>query len=65
MNIEDDDFPDPDYGVFGDNRPLPSKTLSARDLAEVKRLIAKEEARAKASRDFNRYMIDLYNKNSR
>ena len=65
MNIEDDDFPDPDYGVFGDNRPLPPKTPSAYDLAQIKRLKEREEARAKASRDFNRYMIDLYNKNSR
>ena len=65
MNTEsDEDFPDPDYGVFGDNRPLPPKAHSARDLARIKRFKEKEEARTRASREFNRYMIDLYNKNS-
>lgn len=63
MNTEDDEGPDPDYGVFGDAGqprvipPMPSAYELRRAALERQR----REAGRKTSQDFNRHMIDLYN----
>lgn len=61
---DDDEGPDPDYGVFGDADcpPLPSRELSEREHKEIERLRKREEASKKVSRDFNSYMIELFNR---
>lgn len=59
-------IPDPEYGVFGDNDydTRTRRTTNADIEREIKTVEAKlkrvEEERT--SSDFNRYLIDLYNK---
>lgn len=64
MNIEGDDSEESDYGVFGDIncRPIIPSPLSARELAERSRFSKKREAESSVSRDFNSYMIELFNR---
>jgi len=59
----DGEGPDPDYGVFGDaGMELPPRPMpSAADIARRERQIESAEREARTSRDFNRYMIDLFN----
>ena len=64
MNIEDDDEEEADYGVFGDANctPMPRYRLSSRDLAEMARWKKLREAEIRTSREFNSYMIELFNR---
>ncbi len=72
MNIDDyDEFPDPDYGVFGDRIDgyridiWRHRSLSESDLKRIQQQSKRREAERKVSSDFNRYMIDLFNQRSR
>lgn len=49
-------IPDPDYGVFGDKDcpPMPPRPVSKRN--------PKLDEEDRVSRNFNLYMIELYNK---
>lgn len=58
---EDDEFPDPEIGVFGDAE---SSSPPKRDLkreVEARRLARKREADRATSAAFNSYMIHLFN----
>lgn len=67
MNIEDECCcGEPDYGVFGDANQCPA--CRARPLerdpkreVDAERQRRKDEARQRVSREFNSYMIHLYN----
>ena len=64
MNIEDDEGPDPDYGVFGD-AGMPKPPIhwpSPEEQRRIDRLRAQQVARAEVSRAFNLHMIDLFNR---
>ena len=62
---DDGDFPDPDYGIWGDKDCLPFRHPIPKPDPERDRQIARErrkrEQSAKVSRDFNSYMIELFN----
>lgn len=66
---DDDDYEevDPEYGVFGDpgglvpRLPRPVPELSPLEKALIKRRREREEADRRTSREFNSYMISLYN----
>ena len=61
MNIEDDEGPDPDYGIWGDKGMETPRTydLSPEALRASTRRRKRREAEEKVSRDFNSYMIQL------
>lgn len=63
MNIEDDEGPDPDYGVFGDaGMPKPPIYLpSPEEALRAARWRARREREIEVSRAFNSHMIDLFN----
>lgn len=71
MNIDDDEFPDPDYGVFGDQIDgyrivnWRHRSLSESDLKRMQQQSKRREAERKVSSNFNRYMIELFNQRSR
>lgn len=64
MNIEDDDEgPDPDYGIWGD-ADLPPRPIPKRDPIREASEAAWRKKRARESRvsqDFNSHMIHLFN----
>lgn len=54
-------IPDPEYGVFGD---IGTRWWTERDLKteeEARRRRKKRDAEAEVSRNFNSYMIELFN----
>lgn len=60
---EDDEGPDPDYGVFGDagQDPIPTVRDLKREIdAERRRIVAERQRRV--SQDFNSHMIYLFNR---
>ena len=74
MNIEEECCAcgDPDYGVFGDNTDCPCpchspplRRLSPRDKADIARQRKRQEDMKRTSREFNSYMIDLFNESPR
>ena len=63
---EDEDYPDPDYGVFGDiDNPTQPRLPSKRELEQAARERKRRDAQMKVSSDFNRYMIDLFNQSQK
>lgn len=60
---DDEEGPDPDYGVFGDAgqpRPIPAPD-SPRQIAQRRRWRERREQERQTSSNFNRHMIDLFN----
>lgn len=66
---EDEEGPDPDYGVFGDRaegcKPPPPPMPSKADLERARRARAQKDASNEVGRQFNRHMIDLFNQRMR
>lgn len=67
--LDDEDFPDPDYGVFGDNaQPFDVNDWMRRfdafkrEAKEIERARRQREHSRKVSREFNLHMIDLFNR---
>ena len=60
---DDDEFPDPEIGPFGDEGlpKAPPQPRDPRREAEARRLQERRERDRKVSSDFNRHMIDLFN----
>lgn len=60
---DDQEGPDPDYGPDLSN-PRPPRSLSQRDMDEMRRNRERKERERRVSSDFNRHMIDLFNRRS-
>ena len=59
---DDDEGPDADYGVFGDaGMPRAIPTPDPKREAQARKWRTSRDQAEQTSRDFNSYMIDLFN----